>query len=195
MQKCLKNLELILKWRVRPCAKHFCLFCQQGKQNICATLTKLLKVTVLSKRHIMIFHLVHITEKHQRCTNKVSWWKFSSFQHPNKFFKTCFVMWGGKTKCRNRCSSLLICSENILLQLIQVPPTQYRDSLNTMSFNHHWGNKNTSDNNIFITDNTNNKMESLQCENAFLGDLLCKIHKTWNSLFFLSRAHLQLCTC
>jgi len=36
-------------------------------------------------------------------------------------------------------------------------------------------------------------MEPLQCENAFLGDLLCKRHKTRNSLFFFSWVCLWVC--
>lgn len=47
--------------------------CFASEENkIFMLLTKLLKVKVLTKRHMEIFHLVHVAKKHQHCTNKVS---------------------------------------------------------------------------------------------------------------------------
>lgn len=52
----------------------------------------------------------------------------------------------------------------------------------SLCFNHQLDIKNTSDNNILVTDHNNNEMDPLQWENTFL-ELLCKVHKTRNSIF------------
>lgn len=60
-----ENLVLILKQSTFTCFV--------SKENkIFVSLTKLLKVKVLTKRHITIFYLVHIAKKHQHYSNEVS---------------------------------------------------------------------------------------------------------------------------